>query len=258
MRFPDSLWGVRCVWLRYFDVFRKSLRYYIVTTFTEPILTLLSFGLGVGSLIGGVRTQGHQVSYRDFVFSGIIGQTILTQGFFEAAYGGFIRMYYQRIFQAMAQTPITLSEVLWGELLWDASKSCMAAEVVALIGVALGSFPAWCLLALLPISFLSALLFAGFGLAAAASSRNIEEINYPQYLIVFPMFLFCGVFYPLEALPRALQYVAWVLPLTAVNSLVRTITLGFPFQWRTVPILGAWLIALVLGSRRLMTRRLVK
>ena len=108
MRIPDSAWGVRCVWLRYFDVFRKGLRYYLVTTFTEPILTLLSFGLGVGSLIGGVRTQGHQVSYRDFVFSGIIGQTILTQGFFEAAYGGFIRMYYQRIFQAMAQTPITL------------------------------------------------------------------------------------------------------------------------------------------------------
>jgi lipooligosaccharide transport system permease protein len=102
------------------------------------------------------------------------------------------------------------------------------------------------------------LLFAGFGLAVAASSKNIEEINYPQYLIVFPMFLFCGVFYPLESLPRLLQYAAWLLPLTAVNSLVRTVTLGFPFQWRALPILAAWLIALVLGSRRLMTRRLVK
>jgi len=258
MLIPDSLWGVRCVWLRYFDVFRKGLRYYLVTTFTEPILTLLSFGLGVGSLIGGVHTQGHQVSYRDFVFSGIIGQTILTQGFFEAAYGGFIRMYYQRIFQAMAQTPITLSEVLWGELLWDATKSCVAAEVVALIGVVLGSFPAISLLTLLPLAFLSSLLFAGFGLAVAASSKNIEEINYPQYLIVFPMFLFCGVFYPLESLPRFLQYVAWVLPLTSVNSLTRTLTLGFPFEWWSLPILAAWLLALVLGSRRLMTRRLVK
>jgi lipooligosaccharide transport system permease protein len=258
MPIPDSLWGVRCVWLRYFDVFRKGLRYYLVTTFTEPILTLLSFGLGVGSLIGAVHTQGRQVSYRDFVFSGIIGQTVLTQGFFEAAYGGFVRMYYQRIFQAMAQTPITLSEVLWGELLWDATKSCAAAEVVALIGVALGSFPPLSPLTLLPLCFLSSLLFAGFGLAVAASSKNIEEINYPQYLIVFPMFLFCGVFYPLESLPRLLQYAAWLLPLTAVNSLVRTVTLGFPFQWRALPILAAWLIALVLGSRRLMTRRLVK
>jgi len=104
----------------------------------------------------------------------------------------------------------------------------------------------------------ASLLFAGFGLAVAASSKNIEEINYPQYLVVFPMFLFCGVFYPLESLPRFLQYVAWVLPLTSVNSLVRTLTLGFPFEWWSLPILGAWLLALLLGSRRLMTRRLVK
>ena len=46
MRMPDALWGVRCVWLRYFDVFRKSLRYYLVTTFSEPILYLLSFEIG--------------------------------------------------------------------------------------------------------------------------------------------------------------------------------------------------------------------
>jgi len=258
MRFPEALWGVRCVWLRYFDVFRKSLRYYLVTTFAEPILYLLSFGLGVGGLVGRVKTQGLEVSYRDFVFAGIIGQTILFQGFFEAAYGAFIRMYYQRIFQAMAQTPITLSEVLWGELLWDASKACVAAEVVALIGVLWGSFPAASLLTLLPIAFLGSLLFAGFGLAVAAHSRNIEEINYPQYLIVFPMFLFCGVFYPLEALPRHLRYVAWVLPLTSINSLVRSAALGFPFQPLALPILAAWLVALVVASRRLMTRRLVK
>jgi lipooligosaccharide transport system permease protein len=258
MRFPDALWGVRCVWLRYFAVFRKSLGYYLVTTFAEPVLFLLSFGLGVGGLVGRVHTQGVETSYRDFVFSGIIGQTILFQGFFEAAYGGFVRMYYQRIFQAMAQTPITLSEVLWGELLWDASKSCVAAEVVALIGVLCGSFPAACLLVLAPIAFLGALLFAGFGLAVAASSKNIEEINYPQYLVVFPMFLFCGVFFPLESLPRLLRYFAWVFPLTSINSLVRTVALGVPFQWPALPILAVWLVALVLGSRRLMTRRLVK
>ncbi|MDH4191663.1 MAG: ABC transporter permease [Betaproteobacteria bacterium] len=254
----DSLWGVRCVWLRYFDVFRKSLVYYLVTTFSEPILYLLAFGFGVGSLVGSLEVGGAEVSYRRFVFAGIIGQTLLFQGFYEASYGGFVRMYYQKIFSAMAVTPITLSEVLWGELLWDASKATLAAEVVVLIGTASGDFPPFAPFALLPLAFVSALLFAGLGLAVAARARAIEEISYPQYLIVFPMFLFCGVFYPIETLPRALQWLAWALPLTSVNSLARTITLGFPFQPWSIAILAAWLMLLVGYSRRAMVGRLVK
>jgi lipooligosaccharide transport system permease protein len=258
MRLPDSLWGVRCVWLRYFDVFRKSLRFYLVTTFCEPILYLLAFGLGVGALVGTLKVHDLEVSYRSFVFAGIVGQTVLFQGFFEASFGSFVRMYYQKIFSSMAVTPITLSEVLWGELLWDATKASAAAEVVTLIGVALGDFPPVALLTVLPLAFLSSLLFAGLGLAVSARAKSIDEISYPQYLIVFPMFLFCGVFYPIEGLPTALQWVAWALPLTSVLSLVRTLTLGFPFQPWTVPILAVWLLALVLYSRRSMFARLVK
>ena len=254
----DSLWAVRCVWLRYFDVFRKSLRFYLVTTFSEPILYLLSFGLGVGALVGTVKVHGMEVSYRSFVFAGIIGQTVLFQGFYEASFGAFVRMYYQKIFGAMAVTPITLSEVLWGELLWDASKATVAAEVVTLIGVALGDFRPLALLTVLPVAFLSSLLFAGLGLTVAARAQSIDAISYPQYLIIFPMFLFCGVFYPIESLPVALQWLAWALPLTSVVSLVRTLTLGFPFQPWAAPILVAWLLLLVFFSRRSMFGRLVK
>ena len=258
MKLGDSFWGVRCVWLRYFDVFRKGIFYYLITTFAEPFLYLLAFGFGVGSLIGSLQTNGGAVSYRSFVFSGILGQTVLFQGFYEASYGGFVRMYYQRIFQAVAVTPITLSEVLWGELVWDASKATLATAIIALIGVATGDFPTYAPLAVIPVVFPASLLFAGLGLAVAARSRTIEEISYPQYLLVFPMFLFCGVFFPVEQLPAPLQWVAWALPLTAVNSLMRTLTLGFAFQAWSIPIVAAWLGLLVAYSRRAMFRRLVK
>jgi lipooligosaccharide transport system permease protein len=254
----DSLWGVRCVWLRYFVVFRKSLGYYLVTTFLEPILTLLAFGFGVGSLVGLLHTQGMQVSYKSFIFAGVIAQTVLFQGFFEGGYGAFVRMYYQRIFQAMATTPITLSEVLWGELLWDASKATVAAEIVALIGVAAGQLRPWALLSLLPLSFLCSFLFAAMGLTAAAYSRTIEELSFPQFLVVMPMFLFCGIFFPLDTLPAGVRLAVWVLPLTSVSSLVRTLALGFPFQPWAPPILCAWLVALTFFGRRAMLRRLVK
>jgi len=258
MKLPDSAWGVWSVWRRYFSVFVKSVGYYLVTTFAEPLLYLLAFGVGVGSLIGTLEAGGLRLTYRSFIFSGIVGQTVLFQGFYEGAFGAFVRMYYQRIFQTIAITPITLSEVLWGELIWDASKATLAAEVVALIGVITRDFPPLALLTLLPICFASSLLFSGMGLAAAAYSRSIDELSYPQYLLVFPMFLFCGVFYPVENLPRALQAVAWIFPLTSVNSLVRTLTVGLPFDGKAVPIFFVWLVVAVVVARRAMTRRLVK
>lgn len=258
MRLTDTLWGIRRVWLRYFDVFLKSIWYYLVTTFMEPVLYLLAFGFGLGGLVGEFQAGGHAISYRSFVFAGIIGQTVLFQGFFEAAYGGFVRMYYQRIFHAMAVTPITLSEVLWGELIWDASKSTLAAMIVVLIGVAMGDFRYAALLTVLPLAFVGSFLFSALGLAVTGYSRTIDQISYPQYFIVFPMFLFCGVFFPVETLPLAAQWVAWVLPLTSVVSLARTFTLGFPFDWQAPLILAFWLVALVWIARRAMFRRLVK
>ncbi len=258
MRIPDTLWSIGCVWMRYYSAFMKSLLYYLLTTFLEPIFYLLSFGLGVGALVGNITTEGMHMSYRSFIFSGIIAQTVLFQGFFEGSYGAFVRMYYQKIFQAIAITPITLSEVLWGELLWDATKATVAAEVVGLIGVGTGDFTPHCLLTLLPVCFLSAFLFSAMGLATAGFSRSIDELAYPQYLLVFPMFLFCGVFYPIESLPDVLQKVAWFFPLTSVISLVRTLTLGMPFEPQAVPLLLVWLVVLVAVARRSMFKRLVK
>src|SRR4051812_38973020 len=206
-------WGIRCVWLRYFDVYRKSLFYSVVTTFVEPLLYLIAFGFGLGGIIQTVHVGNIELSYRQFIFAGIVGQTILFQAFFEAAYGSFIRMYYQRIFQAIAVTPITLAEVLWAEILWDASKATFSASAVIAIGVAMGDFSGSGALLMLPVCFAGAVLFASFGLLVAAKSRTIEEISYPQYLFVFPMFLFCGVFFPVNTLPAYLQWLAWTLPL---------------------------------------------
>ncbi len=255
---PDSLWGIWCVWRRYYSAFMKSLGYYLLTTFLEPIFYLLSFGLGVGALVGGITTQGVHLSYRSFIFSGIIAQTVLFQGFYEGSFGAFVRMYYQKIFQSIAITPVTLSEVLWGELLWDATKATVAAEVVALIGVVTGNFHPSCLLTLLPVTFAGAFLFSAMGLAAAGYSRTIDELSYPQYLLIFPMFLFCGVFYPIDNLPALLQKVAWFFPLTSVNAIVRSLTLGLPLAPQAAPLLLAWLVVIVWVSRRAMFKRLVK
>jgi lipooligosaccharide transport system permease protein len=253
-----TLWAIRCVWLRYFSVFRMNLFYGLFTTFVEPLLFLASFGFGLGSMIPDIHVNGVTVTYRQFVLAGILGQTVLFQSFFEAAYGGFVRMYYQKIFLAMAMTPITLKEVLWGELIWDASKSTFAAFSVLVIGVALGDFSvSGAFLIGLPAAFIASLLFSAFGLLAAARASTIDVISYPQYIVIFPMFLFCGVFFPIENLPILLQKVAWILPLTPFLSISRAATIGTPWDWLAVPELLLWTLVFVPIALRGMHRRLV-
>ncbi|HNV69516.1 MAG TPA: ABC transporter permease [Candidatus Ozemobacteraceae bacterium] len=250
--------AIRLVWWRYFDVFRKNVGYSVVTTFVEPLLYLASFGFGVGALVPALQLDGISVTYRQFVLAGIVAQTVLFQAFFEAAYGGFVRMYYQRIFQAIAVTPITLSEVLWGELLWNTCKSGFAAAVVVLIGCTIGDFHWRGALFILPVIILGALVFASMGLLVAARSRSIDNISFPQFLLVFPMFLFCGVFFPLEQLPSTIQSLVWVLPLTPLVSLIRSLMLGLPLFWPAWLILILWAAVLVPIARRAMRARLVK
>jgi lipooligosaccharide transport system permease protein len=249
--------AIYLVWKRYVAVYRKNIRYALVTTFVEPMLYLASFGFGLGAVINDINAGGVHVSYRAFVLVGIVGQTILFQSFFEAAYGSFIRMYYQKIFQAIAVTPVTLSEVLWGELMWDASRSTISATVVLMIGVIVGDFSFAGVLIAIPICFLFGIVFSSLGLLVAAKSVTIDSISYPQYLFVMPMFLFCGVFFPLTNLPVVLQKVIFILPLTSVLSVLRSLTLGFSFEWVSVILLLVWAAILVPLSRRAMIKRLV-
>lgn len=253
-----SLVSVGHVWLRHFTVFRKNAFFFALSMLAEPVLYLFAFGYGVGGLVGSVHLHGAEISYRSFVISGVVGQAVLFQGFTECSYGGFVRMYYQRIFQSIAITPITLSEVLWAELSWGTTRGTVAALVVSLIGVLAGDFPLVSPLLLLPLCVVGSLLFASMGLLTAALSKNIDHLSYPQYLVVVPMFLVCGVFYPVESLPLVAQRIAWALPLTGLNSLCRTIALGSPFEPKAIAVIAAWLVPLVVLSRRSMIRRLVK
>lgn len=259
MRISKNLntWCVWRVWLRYFYLFKKDLLYAITTTFVEPILLLLSLGFGLGSLIGFIHAEGIDISYRQFVFTGLVAQSLLFQGFFQSAYGSYFRIYYQRIFHTIAITPITLTEVVAGELLWDATQALFAGMAVLLIGTVVGDFNVWGALLCIPLCFFSAFIFSGVGLLISGLAKSINQIAYPQFLFVIPMFLFCGVFFPIEQMPESLQIIAWALPLTSVISLIRTLTLDFPFQWQAIPLTLVWIVGTVFLAKRTIIRRLI-
>jgi len=221
---PRLTYRVWSVWRRNFDVFKKTIFVNFLPALLEPILYLAAFGVGLGALITGT-IEGS--SYIQFIGPGLISIAVMYGSFFECTYASFVRMYYQKTFDAIIATPINLDEVIAGELLWGATRATINGTIVLAIVAAFGlvSSP---LAVLVPVlAFLGGLLFASLGMCFTALAANIDFFNFPSFLFITPMFLLSGTFFPLTVLPSVLQTAALaVLPLTHLVGLTRGLVLG--------------------------------
>ena len=248
------------------QVWRRDLNVYGATWWTnaippifEPILYLLAFGAGVGALIQKpIAYGGKDVPYVAFIAPGLIAVTMMFWAFFETLYASFIRMYYQKTFDAIVATPLSLDDVIAGEILWGATKavgaSILMLGVISFFGVLTPTA-----LLVIPFSILAGLFFAGLGMTFTAICPTIDSFNLPIFLFIYPMFLFGGTFFPIDVLPVWARVVAVGLPLTHVASFVRGVCLGNvgPKLWIDVAYLAVGTPVLFVLSIRLMRRRLV-
>jgi lipooligosaccharide transport system permease protein len=184
---------------------------------------MLGLGYGLGSLLPEVAG----VPYLTFLASGTICYSVMNSATFETLYSAFSRMHVQRTWDAILNTPLELDDVLMGELLWAVSKSVLSGLAIIAIIWALGLQGSWWLsLWLLPVIVLTGFCFAGLGLVVNALSPNYDFFMYYFTLVITPMVLLCGVFFPLEQLPLLLREFAQVLPLTHAIELARPLVLG--------------------------------
>jgi len=214
------------VWQRNRDVYLVTWRTNVLPPLLEPVMYLLAFGAGLGVLVQHVPHRGEMIGYTAFIAPGLLATQAMFQAFFENTYNTFVRMYYQRTFDAIITTPLSLEDVMAGELLWGASKATLgvAAMMAAISFFGLIQYPEG--LVILPFSFLAGLFFAGLGLCFTALVPQIDTFNLPTFLLVIPMSLFCGTFFPLELLPGWVQALAAALPLTHVVDVMREACLG--------------------------------
>lgn len=247
------------VWQRDLDVYRTTWKTNFLPPILEPILYVLAFGMGMGSLIGTVQYQGQELPYLRFMFPGVIAVTIMFWSYFETTYSTFVRMYFQRTFEAIVATPLLAEDVIAGEWLWGATKALLASAVmlIMMMLMQLASLPEGLLV--LPVAALGGLFFSAVGLITTAITPKIENFNVPMFIVIFPMFLFSATFFPIDVLPQWAMVVAMALPLTHVSSLVRGACLGMapPFWiWSVVYLVLATLIvtgiAIVTMRRRLL------
>jgi len=223
---PTLTWRLLRVWRRDWLVNKRSWQIGFLTPLLEPLLYVASFGIGFRLLIPTVSYQGQVMPYLDFMAPAIIATNIMYTAFFENAFSSFVRMYYQKTYDAIMATPLSIEEIVAGEIVWGATKSLMAAGVmmVALSCFGLIHYPSG--LGILPVAFLGGLGFGATAMIFTGIVKHIDMFNLPIFLIITPMYLFSGTFFPLDNLPAWGQKVAWCLPLTHLVALTRGLALG--------------------------------
>ncbi len=189
---------------------------------SEPIIYLLGFGLGFAPLVSQVSVNGTSIPYLEFLAPGMIGAGILFQSFFEAVYGTFIRMRFQGVWQAMLTAPLSFGDVFLGDLLWATTKGVLTGFLTGLVAVLWGILSISSLITHLPVIVIGALVFSALGMLASGLVRSIDEINVPAFLLVIPMPLFGGAYFPREVLPPVIEIPSRYIPLTALLELLRT------------------------------------
>ena len=256
LRVPELTRSVWTVWRRNYDVFIKTYRVNFIPPFVEPVLYLLAIGFGIGGYVGAING----IPYIRYIAPAILSISVMNSAFFECTYGSYVRMYYAKTFDAIIATPVSLEEVIAGELLWGATRSVIYATLMLPVLIAFGTIDLPGSFLLIPFSFIAGLLFACIAMCFTAITPSIDALNYPSFLFITPMFLFSGTFFPLSLLPGPLQVAALAfLPLTHVVTIARSITLTMYAP--TLLLNLAWIIGvtfiLFLLSVNLMKRRLI-
>ncbi len=243
------------VWRRNLLVWRKLAIPSMLGNLADPLLYMFGLGYGLGRMLNDVGGM----SYIGFLAAGIVCSSTMMSSSFEAMYSAFSRMHVQKTWDAILNAPLTLDDVVLGELVWAASKSFLSGSAVLIVAAVLGLVPSPLALAVVPLIFLTGLAFAAMGLIMTALSPSYDFFMYYFTLCVTPMMLLCGVFFPLNELPPAAQMLAQLLPLTHAVSLARPLVAGeVPASWLLhIAVLAAYAvtgfyIALAMTRRRLL------
>jgi len=250
--------SVYAVWRRHLTVYRATWLSNFLPPMTEPVFYLFGFGLGLNPIIGKVNYLGHEIEYLKFIAPGMIGVAVLLQAFFEAAYGSFIRLQYQKTWQAILTTPTSYSDLFLGELFWAATKGIIAGLLTSLVIIIAGLAQLSDLLLFIPLVLLSSILFASLGLLVIGLINKIDEINLPVFLLVIPMSVMAGTYYPRTNLPIAIERVVSQLPLSALVDILRFNIAPHTDWWVELMKICLWLFLLITLAWLSIHRKLFK
>jgi lipooligosaccharide transport system permease protein len=256
---PDLSIGTYRVWQRHRDVLMRLWKSEIMAQLLEPIFVILALGIGLGQFVQLASGQ----DYVAFLAPGLLAMFPMFAAVFECAWGSYVRLEMQGTYRAIIATPVSVDDVITGEILWGTTRSVINASYILLVAIVLtpwlGMIDSPLALLIVPAAVLPGILFSAISICFASIARAMSQFSYFFNLIVNPMFWFGGAFFPIEELPGWAQTIAWFIPLTHVVSLYRGLVTGDlawshlgDLAWVAVAAGSFYLLALVSMRRRLI------
>jgi len=243
---PDLSWPlVIRVLYRNLRVFKKTWKANIMFNFVEPILYLWAMGFGLGGYVSQIKG----LSYIDFLAPALIASSAMFSTTYEMTYGSFTRMGHQKIFQGMVATPVSMDDVVMGEILYGTLKGVLYGTVFFIVVAMFGLVKSpWALLIPVPLA-LMVMSFSIMSLIWTSIAPNYDSFGYFFTLLISPMFLFAGVFFPVDNLPAGIRFLPWFTPLYHAVEVIRPLLHG-KVAWSNLADLG-WLAAFVILTIRI-------
>lgn len=243
------------VWRRNAAMYKRTWKWNILPNFFEPVLYLFSIGIGVGAYI----TEIGGTSYIAFLAPGLVCVAAMNGASFEVTYNIYVRLVFEKTYDAMLTTPIEPDDVLVGEVLWAVTRSCVYGGCFFVVLMLFGLAPLPSSLWVIFVIPLTGLLFAAIGMVFSLRIPNIDMFSFYFTLFLTPLFLFSDVFFPLkERLAGSWLWVAEALPLLHPVRLARASFYGefsAVVLWDLAYTLGMSLL-LLLWARRGVRNRL--
>jgi lipooligosaccharide transport system permease protein len=233
----------------------------IFSGFFEPLFYLLGIGYGLGTLVGNVPlADGRSISYAAFVAPALLAQASMNGAIAESIFNVFFKLNFSKTYDAILATPLGIREIAVGEMLWSLFRGTLYVIAFVIVMIVMGLVISPLLFLVIPASILVGAAFSAACLATTAYLRTVQDFDLPMGLVVMPMFLFSGTFFPISLYPQPIQVAMELTPLFHAVGLLRGLAtglVGWHELWDLAYLVAFGAIAMWIALNRL-EQRLVK
>jgi len=233
----------------------------IFSGFFEPLFYLLGIGYGLGTLVGGVElSDGRTITYAAFVAPALLAQASMNGAIAESIFNVFFKLNFSKTYDAILATPLGIREIAVGEMLWSLFRGTLYVIAFVMVMIGMGLVISPLLFLVIPASILIGAAFSAACLATTAYLRTVQDFDLPMGLVVMPMFLFSGTFFPISLYPQPIQLAMELTPLFHAVGLLRGLAtglLGWHELWDLAYLVAFGAIAMWIALNRL-EQRLIK
>jgi lipooligosaccharide transport system permease protein len=230
-----------------------------ISGFFEPVFYLVAVGFGVGQFVERIPYKGLQLEYAVFLAPGMLAASALNGALFDGFFSPFFKLNWLKTYDGIITTPMNIPDIAVGEMIWALLRGTIYGAGFLIVMLALGLIKSWWALLALPAVMLSTGALAAGAMILTGFTKEISSLEKVMTLLVFPLFLFSGTFFPVSLYPAFLRPIVELTPLYHSASLLRSLTTGAVDKGTLLNVLYLIALAAIASgtSIRLMRKRLI-